>query len=124
MDNNCVKKVSTFHRNQLSVHIREQLPSCHLDELVLIPLRKIHNQAIQRFRVLWSGTVIMRDKYGNWSEFSDGRYCVDGMVNFREREHGSGHVGALLNYTGDFADQLVLACPDQVPAGIEKVKLR
>ncbi|ODN01608.1 G-protein coupled receptor Mth2 [Orchesella cincta] len=106
----CVKRVTAYHRQQIDIHIQQRLPSCDPSTYVQIPLRKIHNHAVQRFRVLWTGQVIMRDKRGNWSEFSQGRYCVDGMTNF-----GHGDV-----YTGAFEDQILLVCPDQAPLTVQK----
>ncbi|CAL8124075.1 unnamed protein product [Orchesella dallaii] len=107
---NCVKRVTSYHRQQIYIHVQERLPSCDPATYVQIPLRKIHNHAVQRFRVLWTGQVIMRDKRGNWSEFTQGRYCVDGMTNFG---HG-------MEYTGAFEDQILLVCPDQAPLTVQK----
>lgn len=122
---NCVKKVTYLHRQQLSVHIQQRLPSCEPSEYQLIPLRKLRDLAFQRWRILWRGGVIVRDKKGNWSEFTPGRYCVDGMVNYKAK-HGlnSGkHGDSERDYSGAFEDQILLVCPDQMPQAIQKVRL-
>lgn len=109
---NCVKRITSYHRSQISIHYQRHLPSCPPEEQVLVPLRKTHNRAFQRFRVLWTGSLVLRDKHGNWTELNSSQYCVDGMVNYDR--HSSGP------YTGAFEDQLILVCRDQLTPQVLK----